>query len=159
MKLQMKQFSLMVLCALLVCTAGCKNDSNPPDPVPQPSTLYGNIDRPSWCPPEGHDMTSSMTVLVLPDLRTSYPSLAADHKIDSEDMFGAFAGNQCLGVASIVDSLFYLYIDKTEGAVTLRYWSKQYRNLFELKDAFVFVNDGHKGTVNAPYLPALILAQ
>ena len=93
MKLQMKQFSLMVLCALLVCTAGCKNDSNPPEP----STLYGNMDRPSWCPSEGHDMTSSMTVLVLPDLRTSYPSLAADHKIDSEDMFGAFAGRQTMG--------------------------------------------------------------
>ena len=155
MKLQMKQFSLMVLCALLVCTAGCKNDNNPPDPA----TLYGDMDRPSWCPPEGHDMTSSMTALVLPNLRRSYPSLAADHKIDSEDMFGAFAGDQCLGVATLVDNLFFLYIDKTEGAVTLRYWSKQYRNLFELKDAFVFVNDGHIGTAKEPYLPALILAQ
>ena len=49
--------------------------------------------------------------------------------------------------------------DGTDGAVTLRYYSAHYKNLFEAKDAFVFRNDDHLGTVAAPYAPAFVVVK
>ena len=46
-----------------------------------------------------------------------------------------------------------------EGAITLRYYSAHYKNLFEAKDAFVFRNDGRLGTIDEPYVPAFVVVK
>jgi len=165
---QVKNCSILVLCALLLLAVGCKKEQNAPEqqqpsqeqpqPQPQPDpepteTLAGNVARPSWTAPDVYDMTSSMTALIKVDLKAQYPKLAADYKLDANDVLGAFSGDTCLGVGTIVDGLFFIYIDATQGAVTLRYWSAQYKNLFEAKDAFPYANESKIGTVAQPYTP------
>ena len=169
---QVKNCSILVLCALLLLAVGCKKEQNAPEqqpqeqsqPQPQPDpepteTLAGNVARPSWTAPDVYDMTSSMTALVKVDLKAQYPKLAADYKLDANDVLGAFSGDTCLGVGTIVDGLFFIYIDATEGAVTLRYWSAQYKNLFEAKDAFPYANESKIGTVAEPLVPAFTVVK
>ncbi|MBQ7530793.1 MAG: hypothetical protein IJT12_03735 [Paludibacteraceae bacterium] len=76
-------------------------------------------------------------------------------------MLAAFnsRSESCLGVASPKEGLFFLYIAGTEGAVTIRYYSAQYKNLFEAKDAFAFQNDAHLGTVAEPFIPTWVEAK
>ena len=165
--------SIFFLALLCLLTVGCKKEqqnapeqqpqeqSQPqPQPDPEPTeTLAGNVARPSWTAPDVYDMTSSMTALVKVDLKAQYPKLAADYKLDANDVLGAFSGDTCLGVGTIVDGLFFIYIDATEGAVTLRYWSAQYKNLFEEKDAFTYANESSLGTVAEPLVPALTVVK
>ena len=171
---QVKNCSILVFCALLLLAVGCKKEQNAPEqeqpeqsqpqPQPQPDpepteTLAGNVARPSWTAPDVYDMTSSMTALVKVDLKAQYPKLAADYKLDANDVLGAFSGDTCLGVGKIVDGLFFIYIDATEGAVTLRYWSAQYKNLFEAKDAFPYANESSLGTLAEPLVPAFTVVK
>ena len=169
---QVKNCSIIALCALLLLAVGCKKEQNAPEqqpqeqsqPQPQPDpepteTLAGNVARPGWTAPDEYDMTSSMTALIKVDLKAQYPQLAADYKLDANDLLGAFSEDTCLGVGTIVDGLFFIYIDATEGAVTLRYWSAQYKNLFEAKDAFPYANESSLGTVAKPLVPALTVVK
>ena len=71
----------------------------------------------------------------------------------------AFIGDNCVGVASPKEGLFFLYIAGTEGTVTLRYYSAHYKNLFEAKDVFAFKNDDHLGTVAEPFTPTFVVVK
>ena len=137
---------------LTVLLAGCK-DKNAPE------SFSGNVARPTWTAPEVSDMTSSMTAVVKVDLKAQYPEVAADWQLKDEDRLAAFISDNCVGVASPKEGLFFLYIAGTEGAVTLRYYSAHYKNLFEAKDAFVFRNDDHLGTPDNPFIPAFVVAK
>lgn len=154
---------LCILSVLAVSFAGCKKDSEkePDNPQPQ-TTLYGSVARPAWTAPEKSDMTSSMTAVVKVDLKAQFPSIAADFVLNENDLLGAFAEEQCLGVASPNEGSFYLYIGAPVGvtptSVTLRYYSAFYKNLFEAKDAFPFKNDDILGTVAEPLIPAFVCA-
>ena len=89
-----------------------------------------------------------------------YPKVAADFLLDDDDLLGAFAGEQCLGVASLVDGYFFIYINEPEDEnsfVTLRYYSAHYKNIFEAEDVFPFRNDDHIGTVAEPFIPAFVV--
>ena len=81
-----------------------------------------------------------------------------------KNLLAAFAGEDCLGVAELVDSLYFLFInspkEQTEAAkVSLRYYSTQYKNLFVAADAFAYVNNDTIGTYNTPYVPAFVVEQ
>ena len=147
-------FSLGALSIImLVLFAGCKDNK-------QPQTLFGNLDKPVWIAPDGNNMTSSMTALVKVDLLAQNPDLAADFVLDGNDLLGAFAGEQCIGVAPLEDGFFFVYINEPEAedsSVTLRYYSAHYRNIFEAKNAFPYRNDDHLGTVAEPFVPAFVL--
>lgn len=75
----------------------------------------------------------------------------------------AFAGETCLGIASPQDGLFFLFIGApvtgNPSSVTIKYYSAHYKNLFEAKDAFPFVNDDHLGTVANPLAPTFVVAE
>ena len=154
---------LCILSVLAVSFAGCKKDSEkePDNPQPQ-TTLYGSVARPAWTAPEKSDMTSSMTAVVKVDLKAQYPNIAKDFVLDDTDLLAAFSGDICLGVTSPDEGLFYLYIGApigvTPSSVTLRYYSAHYKNLFEHKDAFPYLNDECLGTVAEPYIPAFVCA-
>ena len=78
------------------------------------------------------------------------------------DLLAAFSGETCLGVAQPQDGLFFLYIAApvtgNPSSVTLRYYCAHYKNLFEAKDAFRFINDDHLGTIAEPFIPAFVCA-
>ena len=150
MMLQARNFSKIILCALLLLAAGCKDNN-------EPKTLYGSVVRPAWAVSEDHDY-SSMTAVVKVDLKIQYPEMAADYALNSQDLLAAFAGDKCLGVASPNEGLFYLMITSTEGSVTLRYYSAQYKNLFEA-EPFTFQTDAMLGTPDHPYSPAFVLSK
>ncbi len=149
---------LCILSVLAVSFAGCKKDSEkePDNPQPQ-TTLYGSVARPAWTAPEKFDFTSSMTAVVKVDLKAQYPNIAKDFVLDDTDLLAAFSGDVCLGVAAPDEGLFYLYIaGPNEQMVNLKYYSAHYKNLFEHKDAFPYLNDECLGTVAEPFIPILV---
>ena len=148
-----KHLYIFVLCTLSLCTlVGCK-DKNTPE------TFASDQPRPTWATLENYDYNSSMTAVVKVDLKAQYPDQAADFVIKDEDILAAFSGETCLGIASPQDGLFYLYVAGTEGAVTLRYYSAHYKNLFEAANAFPFQNDAHLGTPDNPLIPTFVVAK
>ena len=156
----MKKLMIIASCALLLLAAGCKEKN-------QPESFVGKVERPTWTAPSDYDYTSSMTAVVKVDLKAQYPETASDFVLDDNDLIAAFSGETCLGVASPNDGLFFLYIaypsslQRGDGGrlVTLRYYSAHYKNLFEAKDAFPFVNDDHLGTIAEPLAPAFVVVK
>ena len=147
----------ILLCALLLMAAGCNNDK-----TNEPKTLVSNVTAPTWAAPEESDLTSSMTAVIRVDLAAKYPTAAADFALDDSDLLAAFCAGECLGVATPQDGLFFLYVaspTSNSEAVSLKYYSAHYKNLFEADDAFPFVNDDHLGTVAAPLSPAFVVAK
>ena len=83
-----------------------------------------------------------------------------DSIANDDDLLAAFSGETCLGVAVPDDGLFFLYIaglSSVSEAVTLRYYSAHYKNLFEAKDAFPYVSDSNQGSADTPFLPAFVV--
>ena len=155
-----KKLLLAALCSLsmvlLVLFSGCKNKEQDPE------TFVSDKTRPVWTAPEKSDITSSMTAVVKVDLKAQYPSIAADFVLNENDLLGAFAEEQCLGVAQLQEGYFFIYINspaESSSQVTLRYYSAFYKNLFEAKDAFPFKNDDILGTIADPYIPALVVVK
>lgn len=155
-----KKLLLAALCSLsmvlLVLFSGCKNKEQDPE------TFVSDKTRPVWTAPEKSDITSSMTAVVKVNLKAQYPSIAADFVLDENDLLGAFAEEQCLGVAQLQEGYFFIYINspaESSSQVTLRYYSAFYKNLFEAKDAFPFKNDDILGTIADPYIPALVVVK
>ena len=156
----MKKSFIFALCSLsmvmLLLFSGCKNKEQDPE------TFVSDKTRPVWTAPEKSDITSSMTAVVKVDLKAQYPSIAADFVLNENDLLGAFAGEQCLGVAQLQEGYFFIYINspaESSSQVTLRYYSAFYKNLFEAKDAFPFKNDDILGTIADPYIPALVVVE
>ena len=156
----MKKSFIFALCSLsmvmLVLFSGCKKDKEQ-----APETFVSDMARPVWTAPEKSDMTSSMTAVVKVDLKAQYPNIAADFALNENDLLGAFSGEQCLGVAQLQEGYFFLYINspaESSSQVTLRYYSAFYKNLFEHKDAFPYLNDECLGTVAEPFIPAFVCA-
>ena len=156
----MKKSFIFALCSLsmvmLLLFSGCKNKEQDPE------TFVSDKTRPVWTAPEKSDMTSSMVAVVKVDLKAQYPSIAADFVLNENDLLGAFAGEQCLGVAQLQEGYFFIYINspaESSSQVTLRYYSAFYKNLFEAKDAFPFKNDDILGTIADPYIPSLVVVK
>ena len=151
----MKKYFIFALCSLsmvlLVLFSGCKNKEQDPE------TFVSDKTRPVWTAPEKSDITSSMTAVVKVDLKAQYPSIAADFVLNENDLLGAFAEEQCLGVAQLQEGYFFIYINspaESSSQVTLRYYSAFYKNLFVAKDAFPLTIDAILGTVADPPIPA-----
>lgn len=159
----MKRIMFIVSCILLLSgAAGCGNDDD--DDVLQRQT-FNTVSRPRWAVSEDYDYSSSMTAIIRVDVSSLFPNDTAQHQVNSQDLLAAFIDNQCCGVESPVegeDGLFFLFITQPvndeeftgTADVTLRYWSAQYKNIFEAKNAFPFVNDGREGTVSQPFMPS-----
>lgn len=125
-------------------------------------TLNGNVAQPAWTAPADYDYTSSMTAVIKVSLSEKYPSTSAGWQLKDEDVLAAFIGDVCCGVVSPQDGLFYLYIagpTSNSLAVSLRYYSAHYKNIFEAKEVFEFKNDDHLGTVSEPFMPVFVVAK
>ena len=146
----MKKIVTIISCGLLLLAAGCKPKEEPVDPQ---KALYGNVPRPEWVAPEDYDYTSSMTAVIRVEKLND--QIVNDQMVNDSDVLAAFIGDECRGIATYDSGLFYLYIAGPGETVTLRYWSAQYTNLFEAKDAFPYSNDSQQGSYTAPFVPNL----
>ena len=149
-----KKLMVIASCALLLFAAGCKKDGqNAPD------SFIGDVASPTWTVPEAYDYTSSMTAVVKVDLKAQYPGKAADWQLNDNDILAAFSGDNCVGASSPNEGLFFLTIVDAEKNITLRYYSVQYKNLFEARDVFPFHNDDHLGTIAEPLVPTFVVVK
>ena len=156
--METKKYLYAVLCVLTVLAvlfSSCEKKSS------SSTSLNGNVARPTWTAPAQTDMTSSMTAVIKVDLAAQYPDQTADWQRSDDDLLAAFAGETCLGVGVWKEEAgaYWLYIAGTEGAVTLRYYSAHYKNLFEAANAFPYVNDTQKGTADTPFIPAFVVVK
>jgi len=157
--LQVRNCKVLVLCALLLLAAGCKKDkkSEPSTPSSTTTSIIGNLPSPEWAVSEDYDMTSSMTVTASIDLALTYESQvkATGWEVAADDKLAAFEGENCIGLATPKEGLFYLYVTapKSGSAVTLKYYSSKVKNLFVADEALVYSNDVIIGTVAAPHTP------
>ena len=135
MMLQVRNYSLIVLCAVLF--ASCEQK----DPYVNP----GNVDDPQWkITVDTTDMTASMTAIVKVSFTGKQGTLAA------------FMGDDCGGIADYIDGLYYLYISPSANSnanVQLQFYSPDLKRVFVSKQTFPFVNDGNQGSVSAPFTP------
>ena len=136
--LQVRNYSLIVLCAVLF--ASCEQK----DPYVNP----GNVEDPQWkITVDTTDMTASMTAIV----KVSFT--------DKQGTLAAFMGDDCGGIADYIDGLYYLYISPSANGgsvlanVQLRFYSPDLKRVFVSKQTFPFVNDGNQGSVSAPFTP------
>ena len=136
--LQVRNYSLIVLCAVLF--ASCEQK----DPYVNP----GNVEDPQWkITVDTNDMTASMTAIVKVSFTGKQGTLAA------------FMGDDCGGIADYIDGLYYLYISPSANGgsvlanVQLRFYSPDLKRVFVSKQTFPFVNDGNQGSVSAPFTP------
>ena len=151
-----KYFAFCMLCALMLGTvvlSGCKKNGKD-----EPSTLISDKEKPAWVAPSDFDMTSSMTAVIRVDLSLTYPKLIKDaaRSIGEGDLLAAFAGDQCIGVTSPEEGLFYLFITtptKDDAPISLHYYSSILKNLFVSDETFVFDNDQRLGSYSEPYTP------
>ena len=140
-----KSYWLMAL--LLVVLMGCEKKEQPVNPYVDP----GTTENPQWkITVDTTDMTSSMTAIV----RVSFTQ--------SEGTLAAFMGNECCGIGEYTEGLYWLYISPASeqgGNVQLRFYSQHLKRIFVAKETFLFINDGHLGSVNDPYIPTWDVAQ
>ena len=148
------QFSILVF---LFLASACTSE--------EPDSIAGNTQKPAWAVPENYDMTASMTAIVKVDLALSYPEQVVNlpdslRRVNTNDLLAAFDGNNCVGVAELVDNLFFLYItapaSEDESSLTLKYYSANLKNIFLAKDPITFRNDTQLGSVAEPYTPTFI---
>ena len=147
---------LCILSALAVLLAAC-DDKNKPTPTPTEKDLYGNAACPTWTAPANPDPNTSMTAVIA--VQKLAGVTIPDSVVSANDMLAAFSGETCLGIAKYNEGLFFLYIaspTSNSAAITLKYYSAHYTNLFIAADAFPFVNDTQQGTPDTPFIPAFV---
>ena len=139
--LRVKNFSMMVLGAVLIMAAGCK----PQEPV-NPFVDPGNTPDPQWVVTVENDLTASMTAIVKVSFANQPGALAA------------FIGNECCGIAEFKADygLYWLYISpnaESSDEVQLRFYSPELKRIFEANSTFPFSNYTHLGTLSDPHTP------
>ena len=150
-----RNFSMLLIASALFFAACDKKD----DPTPE-KNLYGDIARPTWTAPANPDPNTSMTAVIA--VQKLEGVTIPDSVVSANDVLAAFSGETCLGIAQLQEGLFFMYIcgpTTNSEAITLRYWSAHYKNLFEAKDAFPFVNDTQQGTPDTPFIPAFVVTK
>ena len=143
-------FQFSILCTLLILAAGCKKS----DPFVDP----GDTPDPMWTITVENDMTSSMTAIVKVSFTDQSDSLST-----TQGTLAAFIGNDCCGIAEYQTEydLYWLYISpaKEMTDVVLRFYSPHLKRIFQAKETFTYVNDGHIGTFTNPYIPKWTVAE
>lgn len=116
--------------------------------------VQGSAEAPQWTAPNPNVYPTSMTAVI-----RLTPFL--EQYLTDEDQMAAFIGDECRGVADIVDvdgiSLFFIMVkaqDNETGNVTFRYYNKKTKNLFSsvAADVAYEVNKIY-GTVDEPAFP------
>jgi hypothetical protein len=154
MMLQVRNCKVLALCTLLLLAAGCKKDKDN-----EPSSISGNVSKPTWTVPADYDLSSSMTAIVKVDMTRAYTQeqlKAANYRITSDDLLAAFCGSTCIGIGTWKEdyNAYWLFIAAPESGdqVTLKYYSSALRNIFAA-DPVPYRNNTSLGSPSNPYTP------
>ena len=147
MMLQERNFSKIILCAVLLLAAGCKDKEQPVNPYVDP----GTTENPGWVINVENNMTASMTAIV----KVSFAQ--------NEGTLAAFIGEDCCGIAEYKADygLYWLYLSpaaETGGDVQLRFYSPDLKRIFDAASTFPFSNDTQLGSIAEPYTPEWTVA-
>jgi hypothetical protein len=133
---QVKNFSKILLCGLLLLAASCK-DKNAP-------TASTQVDDPQWVVTVENNLSLSMTMVV-------------KVTVASEGTLAAFIGNACCGIGEPIEGgLYNLYISPASengGDVQLRFYAPEKKRIYVATELFPFSNNGIKGSLTEPYTP------
>ena len=147
---------MIASCALLLLAAGCKDKNTPEEQTPaKPAeqSTQGNVEDPKWVVTVENDLTSSMTAVVKVTVSDQPGTLAA------------FMGDACCGVATFNDEvgLYWLYMSpatEAGGDVQLRFYSPEFKHIYNAKETFPFRNDDvDLGNVSTPYTPEWVVSE
>ena len=153
---QVKNFSKIALCTVLLMAAGCKSPE-PENPFVDP----GNTTDPEWVITVENNMTASMTAIVRVTFTEQPGTLAA------------FMGEDCCGIAQYdpANALYWLYITPpssndqqtndqqtndqrlTTNDIRLRFYSPSLKRIFDAAATIPFRNDDRLGTLTEPFTP------
>lgn len=143
----MKKISYIILtitlCLSSVCLSSCNEDET-----------FTVFPAPYWKVDANPEYSVSMTTIaVLPDNLAAYAQ--------ADDEMAAFIGEECRGVAQLIDGAFYLLIKgmpDEQKQVSIRYYSKRNQYMYTTGALFTFEADAVHGTTDKPVtLPLSII--
>ncbi|WP_455586537.1 hypothetical protein [Bacteroides sp.] len=134
---------IIALCILGVCMNSCNEDET-----------FTVFPTPVWRVESNPDYSVSMTAtVVLPANLAAYAQ--------ADDQMAAFVGDECRGVAYLVDNTFYLLIKGSPGEqsqISIRYYSARNQYMYTTGAVITFEADGVYGTTDDPVtLPLSII--
>jgi len=131
------------LCTLGIYLNSCKEDET-----------FTVFPTPVWRAEANPDYSVSMTAtVVLPANLATY--------MQPEDQMAAFVGEECRGLAYLVDNIYYLLIKGSPGEqpqISIRYYSSRNQYMYTTDAIITFEADGVYGTTDNPVtLPLSII--
>lgn len=76
---------------------------------------------------------------------------------DTADVVAAFIGDQCRGVSTQQEGLFYIIVSGAADEnrnIVLKYWSARNRYMYQIDEVIPFEINAQKGTTDAPFIPS-----
>lgn len=112
--------------------------------------VYTTYENPHWEVGSYEGISESCTIVMdLPANLKPYQ--------DAADVVGAFIGNECRGVSTQQEGLFYIIVSGAgdeSGNITLRYWNARNKYMYQVNEVIPFEINGQKGSSDAPFVPS-----
>lgn len=135
---------LLIVGLSMFCMESCKDEET-----------FTTFPQPGWSAEFNKNYNASMTAVVsLPDNLVAYTN--------EKDEIAAFVGNECRGVGTAIDGLYYVLIKGTpdeQVKVTFLYYSAANQYMYKTAIDFDFEADGTYGTVDEPKILPLIVVE
>lgn len=135
---------LLVVGLFAFCMESCKDEEK-----------FTTFPQPGWSAEFNKDYNASMTAVVsLPDNLAAYAN--------EKDEIAAFIGNECRGVGTAIEGLYYVLIKgspEEQAKVTFRYYSATNQYMYKAAIGFDFEADGTYGTTDEPKILPLIVVE
>lgn len=135
----MKSFHLLTILVLLLVSGSCKKHRT-----------YPKSPSPSWTVDDSGKYPATMTVVIqLPE--------SLQHLSAAGDQLGAFTGNECRGIAQVVQmngrTVYFILIHGTsseKAELSFQYYGAANSRMYATGAILAFEADGNYGTVDVP---------
>lgn len=111
---------------------------------------YNTYENPHWAVTSYEGISESCTIVM--DLPASLKPYQ-----DTADVVAAFIGDQCRGVSTQQEGLFYIIVSGAADEnrnIVLKYWSARNRYMYQIDEVIPFEINAQKGTTDAPFIPS-----
>ena len=146
----MKLYTKIILTCFVCLLTGCSKDSSD-------DYYMGNVERPSWTTNSNYDYSSSMTAIVRVELIQTFPDNGDIFVYGEGDLLAAFVDDECVGVASMVDGLYFLYMALPDNynssaniVINLHYYNASLKRIFLSESSLEYQSDACIGTADNP---------
>lgn len=132
------RFQLITVILLFLTFSSCEKEP-----------VYNLYENPHWNITSYEGLSESCTIVMdLPANLKPYQ--------DSSDMVGAFIGDECRGVSTQQDGLFYIMVigasDEADN-ITLKYWSARNKYMYKINEVIPFEINKTLGSTDEPFIP------